>query len=291
MTKRQDERLRDWPLREPAVCGVGSLPFASRRDAHAFVRSRCAIAPFVAELPRARGGAFMIDAALEPPAIDDVERGIRSVVSRSSRLVKLQTCGPITLAANGLDAREAERITLRNLDARLGADARGRARLVVLDEPSLAGRRSAPSLARCLDRIREAGAYAGIHVCGEFSGELIARLDPDLLSFDAWNALDAVMSAPAIRRWYARGRVVALGLVPTKPAKIAIGSLARSAASALVAAGHVAGESPPPLLTGNCGFALSTEAWTTRAFATLDRLTAALEQELSRCSSTARTSR
>jgi hypothetical protein len=291
MSTKRDLRLRDWPLVRSAVGGVGSLPFSNRREAIALIRETCPTAPFVPELPHARDGAFLIESALAPPRVAAIERAIRAIAAPTARLVKMQTCGPGTLARHsGLDVQKAERIVLRNLDAWLGVDVRGRARLVVLDEPSRADRGEDRALARCLARIRDAGAYSGIHCCGSFSIARIARLDPDVLSFDAWHALEVVTRSPSFRRWYARGRAVALGLVPTTCAKLALAPLANRAARALLAAGHRRGESPAPLVTANCGFAASGEDWTKRAFAILGRLAARLEKELARCSSTARIS-
>jgi len=290
-TNAFDRRLRAWPLDEPAVCGVGSLPFVSTPIARAFVREFCPVAPFLPELPHSRGGHTMIAAAQVARSPDRIERALRAIHTGSTRLFKLQTCGPLTLAkVSGESTRAAERSVAARVDEFLRAKSDTTPRLVVIDEPAARDSRDPAALLSVLKRVRAGGAFAGIHCCDAIDPALIERVDPDLLSFDAWNGLETLARSPKFRRWYARGRALAIGIVPTTPVKFAVAKQSLRIADALTTLGFVAGRSPAPLLTGNCGFALSSEPWTRRAHRLLEELASLLPEDLARCSSTARTS-
>lgn len=287
-----DRRLRAWPLDEPAVCGVGSLPFVTTPTARAFVRNFCPVAPFLPELPHSRGGRSMIAAARVARSPNRIESALRAIRTRSTRLFKLQTCGPLTLAkVVGGSTRAAERSVATRVDEFLRAKSDTTPRLIVIDEPAARDVGDPAALVSVLKRVRAGGAFAGIHCCDTIDPAFVERIDPDLLSFDAWNGLEALARSTKFRRWYARGRALAIGIVPTTPAEFDTVKQSLRIAEALTALGFVAGRSPAPLLTGNCGFALSTEPWTRRAHRLLEDLAALLKEDLARCSSTARTSR
>jgi hypothetical protein len=269
-------RLKDWPLDFPAVCGVGSLPHRSVSDAAAFVREHCAAARFVPELPSARGGRGMIASLRTPPRAQ--ERGLAGRIGAGAEVLKSQLCGPATFAKEtGVSLRAAERAVAARIEeivANMRAAA-PRARLVVvLDEPHLGGvKRADPavvSIRRLLGRVRKLGGLAGIHCCDHADASVVAALDPDLYSFDAWSGLETTLEAAPFRRWLRRGRLLALGIAPTTPSRTSASNLANRIRAAFAAA-QLDLRSQPVLLTGACGFGRSTRSWTDRAHRLLKR--------------------
>ncbi len=227
--------------------GVGSLPHADPPSAVAFVLRHFPDAPFWPQLPRRAQRETMLeqwDDLGDPDAPADdrrhragLARFVRVVARRpaSTRasIVKGQVTGPVTLAGATPSAsavRRARRTAIRGVihQARL---LRGLARrvLIVVDEPALGratARATRAALRPVLDAIRESGAFAGVHDCGEPRPERLAGLGPLVVSFDAASHLALVLRRPAAREALAArlagvegaGDGVAWGIVPTSPA-------------------------------------------------------------------------
>lgn len=67
--------------------------------------------------------------------------------------------------------------------------------------------------------IKEAGALAGVHCCGNTDWSLLLGRDLDILSFDAYaGAKEFALYADDIRRFTARGGTVAWGIIPSSDA-------------------------------------------------------------------------
>lgn len=234
----------------------------------------------------------MIAAARVSRSPPRIESALRAIRTGSTRLFKLQTCGPLTLAkVLGESPRAAAQFVAARVDEYLRAKSDTTPRLVVIDEPAALDSRDPAALVSVLKQVRAGGAFAGVHCCDAIDPAFVERIDPDLLSFDAWHGLETLARSSKFRRWYARGRGLAIGIVPTTPVKFAAAKQSLRIAEALTALGFVAGRSPAPLLTGNCGFALSSESWTRRAHRLLEDLVSLLPEDLARCSSTVRISR
>ncbi len=271
-----DRRLRGWPLSAVAVTGVGSLPFSSLRVARAFVRRHCAEVPFLPEISR-RGQSGMVD-----------EVGVRprpaTRPAGSSRLLKAQLCGPLTLASVTASRRDfgppspddviaAFARVEAAARARIGALRReGLPILFVLDEPVLSSidaesrRRWFPHLRRLIRKLRSASrVFVGLHCCGAIDSIDLDAIDPDAFSFDATgDRLKSVLASSSVGRWRGRGRVLLLGIAPTKPSRSRRLPSPRSTARTLRRA-IGAFDGPPVLLTGSCGFLRSSPSWTARA--------------------------
>lgn len=292
----EDSRLDAWPLSHAAVSGVGSLPFRRFDAALRFVRSTARVAPYLPELPRLPSASMLdaIDAPRDPLA---AERFVARL-PRTAQLIKLQLCGPLTYAlARGLRVDRAMERVGRIADALL-AESRVPyvPTLIVIDEPGLTGaprRRvsaTAPLLRDLFTRIREhtrsgAPTFAGLHCCGRLDLRVLSDADPDFFSFDAWNALESVLEDGAFQSWFRRRRALGLGLVPTESpeGRVSHSELAKRSTARVRNAFENAGlrvtDMPMPLLTGSCGFGLSTLAWTKRAHATLGAIERILQRE------------
>lgn len=98
--------------------------------------------------------------------------------------------------------------------------------IIFIDEPALTGFGSAfMSLEReaalallnaTAGPIREAGGFAGIHVCGNTDWSLITAAEVDIVNFDAYGFGEGFLLYPKeIAAFLERGGVIAWGLVPT----------------------------------------------------------------------------
>jgi hypothetical protein len=103
----------------------------------------------------------------------------------------------------------------------------GRPVMIFFDEPALAGFGSSAFVSISKDEIiacfteviesvhREAG-LAGIHVCANTEWPLILDSTADIVSFDAYEYFDRFILYPeSIRKFMARGGILASGIVPT----------------------------------------------------------------------------
>ena len=95
----------------------------------------------------------------------------------------------------------------------------GRPILLFIDEPALTlGASSPPSLSslqKLVAALRSAGAYVGIHCCASEVPDLICRVKPDIISFDAHQGLEAFLTNPEVQVFIGEGGWLALGIVPT----------------------------------------------------------------------------
>jgi hypothetical protein len=117
--------------------------------------------------------------------------------------------------------------------------------MLVVDEPSL-GAVGAPGLETVWDPLRATAPAWGLHACCEVPWELVARAEPDLLSFDVAVAPPDVR---ALRELLARGTRIAWGVLAPHRAEGTSHALARLAAIAE----HVAIPGEQSLLTPACG--------------------------------------
>ncbi len=72
------------------------------------------------------------------------------------------------------------------------------------------------ALAAVIAAVRGEGGLAGVHVCANADWTLVLDSEADIVSFDAYSFFDRfVIYAAAIRRFLARGGLIAWGLIPT----------------------------------------------------------------------------
>ncbi len=211
----------------------------------------------------------------------------------SAAIVKGQVAGPITIAScldvGGRPAVEDDELLVA-IANRVRALVRGQAErlaiaghavLVVLDEPIL-GVPDAPipdgaidRLAECMDR--DGAPMRGLHCCSRMPLALLDRLDPDLYSFDADAGLESFYADPAARRFLARGRLVALGAVPTtEDPHVDVAAVARRFVESAGDAFDPAELAARTFVTANCGLAARSIAAAERSFAAARRLSIAL---------------
>lgn len=91
--------------------------------------------------------------------------------------------------------------------------------LLFIDEPALTLGASSPlsliSLQQLVAALCSTGAYVGIHCCASDLPDLICRVKPDIISFDAHQGLEAFLSNPDVQAFIGEGGWLALGMVPT----------------------------------------------------------------------------
>jgi hypothetical protein len=98
--------------------------------------------------------------------------------------------------------------------------------LLFVDEPALclqatvanalSAQKMLDALAAVLEDVRLRGAYAGLHCCASSPLERMRRAKPDILSFDAYEGLDAFFSNSHALDFVHKGGIVAYGIVPTR---------------------------------------------------------------------------
>ncbi|HWR39643.1 MAG TPA: hypothetical protein VN611_09080 [Patescibacteria group bacterium] len=72
------------------------------------------------------------------------------------------------------------------------------------------------SLSAIYGPLREAGAKIGIHVCSEADWSLLFAMNPDVISFDAFEYFQSMaLQAPGLQQYLAGGGKMAWGIVPT----------------------------------------------------------------------------
>jgi hypothetical protein len=159
------------------------------------------------------------------------ERACQSKVFVQATALKGQITGPITLAhclfVDGKPLAMLPEVLSEFTDylRRLGVWQIQRLRqfnksvLLFIDEPALTlGTHSPPSLASLqtlVGSLRSAGAYVGIHCCASDLPDLICRVKPDIISFDAHQGLEVFLSNNEVRTFVDAGGWLALGMVPT----------------------------------------------------------------------------
>ncbi len=160
--------------------------------------------------------------------------------SSGEGLIKGQSVGPITFAASVLleDGRYLLHdpalmdAMVKGLSIKLLWQAKilgrtGRRPVLFLDEPALSGIGSAFSsidrdqvvnaLREVMDYCRaRSNALLGIHCCANTDWPVILESGPDILNFDAYGYLDALLLYPqALLRFVEGGGTIAWGIVPT----------------------------------------------------------------------------
>jgi hypothetical protein len=155
--------------------------------------------------------------------------------------VKGQIAGPFSLGTSIKDAgggfifhnpqlRDAL-VKLLSLNARWQArtlaESAGARAMVFIDEPGLAGFGSSEfisvsredvfgSLAEIVENIHAEGALAGIHVCANTDWGMVMDTGVDVVNFDAFTYFDRILLyTEKIRSFFADGRILAWGIVPT----------------------------------------------------------------------------
>jgi hypothetical protein len=105
----------------------------------------------------------------------------------------------------------------------------GRRAVVFVDEPALGGLGSSAyisisteaamaDLREILRGIRDAGGWAGVHVCANADWDALLETGPDLLSFDAFSYFDRiVLYREKVLDFLDRAGKLAWGIVPTDP--------------------------------------------------------------------------
>ena len=161
------------------------------------------------------------------------ERACQSKVFIQAAALKGQITGPITLAhclfVDGKPLATLPEILAEFTDylCRLGLwqvhrlKRFGKPVLLFIDEPALTlgthSSLSLTSLQNVVAALRSAGAYVGIHCCASDLPDLICRVKPDIISFDAHQGqgLEAFLSNNEVQTFVDAGGWLALGMVPT----------------------------------------------------------------------------
>lgn len=159
------------------------------------------------------------------------ERACKSNIFGQAVALKGQITGPITLAhclfVDGKPLATLPEILAEFTDylCRLGLwqvrrlKRFGKPVLLFIDEPALTLGTHSPlsltSLQNVVAALRSAGAYVGIHCCASELPDLICRVKPDIISFDAHQGLEAFLSNPDVQAFIGEGGWLALGMVPT----------------------------------------------------------------------------
>ena len=164
-----------------------------------------------------------------------LERALDQGRFDGAQVVKGQLAGPITLACtlvlpsgpawrDGALARAlGVRVAWTAVDQLVRLRARGRAALIVLDEPMLGllppdalhpEGALMEGLSWALGAVRASGGLSGLHCCSAPPWSALLELPLDLMSFDASADLDGLLASPSGRA-LAERRAFAWGLVST----------------------------------------------------------------------------
>jgi len=150
--------------------------------------------------------------------------------------------------------------------------------LLFVDEPALCLQSTAANalseqkmldpLAAILEDVRSRGAYAGLHCCASRPLERMRHVNPDILSFDADEGLDAFFSNSHALDFVHRGGIVAYGIVPTRS-----GINAADSARIFLRWLHAASQAGDPqefaqraMITATCGLGLLNESSVSESF-------------------------
>jgi hypothetical protein len=130
---------------------------------------------------------------------------------------------------------------------------------------------AAKKIDELIDAIKEEGALAGIHCCGNTDWSMLLKRPIDILSFDAYNfTKEFVLYAADIRDFLARGGTIAWGMVPSSDAAAEESEKTLSArlegALNLLADKGIPKESVSSLITPSCGTGTLDEALAKKVF-------------------------
>ena len=246
---------------EWGTTGVGSLPFTDVDVAVEHVLSAYEI-PFCPQLPRLEGDMITEWLGADPsrcgwsPARDrERPRAWDALLARlesgPARVVKLQVTGPVTLAhALGEGLPVASELAVW-LAANAGAQVRelaerGHDALLIVDEPAL---HLLGPVDAVWDPLRACAPAWGLHLCGPVPWDVVARAEPDVLSFDLALAAVDGEAAETLRTLLARGTRVMWGAIQPHRPEHALHGMARLHA-AVTATGATGEQS---LLSASCG--------------------------------------
>ena len=159
------------------------------------------------------------------------EKACEANVFTQANALKGQMVGPITLAhclfANGraLVSWPELHAGITDYLCRLGVwqiqrlQRFGKPVLFFVDEPVLGlGTSSASllnSLRQLINTLKTTGAQIGIHCCASQIPPVIYTLQPNIISFDAYQQLESFLASPQTHAYVGDGGCVALGLIPT----------------------------------------------------------------------------
>jgi hypothetical protein len=215
------ERLPEW-----ATTGVGSLPHTVVEEAVAHVAVAYDV-PFCPQLPRLDGDMITEWLGSDPggcgwsPARDrERPRAWNALLAALEhappphRIVKLQVTGPATLAY-ALQQRALARDVATWLAANVADQVRALAGfdvLLMIDEPAL---HLTDTTDDVWDPLRAVAPLWGLHLCGPVPWAVVARAEPDVLSFDLSLAPP---DEDVLAHLVARGGRIAWGVVqPHRP--------------------------------------------------------------------------
>jgi hypothetical protein len=164
--------------------------------------------------------------------------------------LKGQTTGPITFCTGLVD--QAGRAIFYNDQLRdaavklLAMKARwqtgkmaeaGVLAIMFFDEPALAGLGSSAFITishdeiqacfgEVFDGVRSEGGLTGVHVCANTEWSVVFDSGVDIVSYDAYSFFDKLILYPEhLRRFFAEGKLLATGIVPTAPEYITLESV------------------------------------------------------------------
>jgi hypothetical protein len=166
------------------------------------------------------------------------EQAVKAGVFQQARALKGQLVGPMTLACQLFDGEEAFVFNEDSLTAvgryitRLALWQMHRLQqwnlpvICFLDEPCLALLAHDPfqhntehivqTLRDVVVTLQAANVLVGIHCCaGQPPFQIMCRVAPDILSFDAYQDLEMFCADASVQRFIHKGGLVAYGLVPT----------------------------------------------------------------------------
>jgi hypothetical protein len=165
-----------------------------------------------------------------------------------------------------------------------------------IDEPALSGYGSAffsvdgatvlGRLNEAIEEFQKAGAWVGIHCCGNTDWALLFDTKADIINFDAWGYFDRlVLYSGAVKKFLARGGILDWGIVPTseftgretvagleEKLEDAIAELARTG----IREEQIRERS---LLTSSCGMGLMSVADAEKAMTLLSELSARMRKK------------
>jgi hypothetical protein len=176
----------------------------------------------------------------QAPGLYELTRLISKEHQGTGLYIKGQTVGPVTLAAAVRD-REGrylfsypdlvdaytKGLAIRALWQVKHLSKTGRRPVIFLDEPYLTGFGSAFApvqhddvvalIREVIDYLKQkSDVLVGVHCCGNTDWPMIVETRPDIISFDAYSAMEYFLLFPeAISRFVKGGGIIAWGIVPT----------------------------------------------------------------------------
>lgn len=109
--------------------------------------------------------------------------------------------------------------------------------IMFFDEPALAGLGSSAFItisheeilacfSEVFDGVRSEGGLTGVHICANTEWPVVFDSDVDIVSFDAYSFFDKMILYPEhLRKFFAEGKLLATGIVPTAPEYIELESV------------------------------------------------------------------